>query len=728
MKFTKEGGKIVIRLKFSLAEPRDVASLSADARAAAAKAVAEAKQAAALAALNTSPLSSSPLSDEAAGSKPPAATTPAPDASPSASAAASAAPGSAAAVSASAVVSDGSELPTILFHLSVIDDGIGVSLDEQAKLFQPFVQLSAGTSQQKGKGSGLGLSISRNLILLHGGSIGYRAPKVVDVLPFSPTINEEDLHSTGSPVERQQASAASSTSSSTGGSGGAAHGSSATVSRSASASSSSAEATPSPSSTTVTKRASEFWMKVPMQVLPMPPRATPAVMLPPALVAHHTKHRSFDARAGADNTAENSKGVPVRADIQRSLHALSNAAGNSGSGTSSNSRSLPTTPPSPVCPVPGFLEDTRAAAEFYQASSMLDAANSVLYNPSPATTDQLSSRSLAVQPPARTSTPGAVPPSSRSGLSHSQSMQLAAGGNWNPVSGASAAAVHANAQLQSVTNASSVGSGSDSLQSANRPPRSPFSVVRRLPLPVGHASARESTSFARSTDGSRGFDAIVSPQHQHHPQLSPPSSAPASAPVPLTVSAAVEPALAVPSSSTPAPAQSASASPAGVGSVVSVSASPPSRPTGAVPASAPLLSRILVVEDSLPNLKLLCMMVRSLRYEVEGVEHGGLCVQRFEEALAAAGEAGCAGPTPDGSRSHGWPFDALLLDGSMPVLNGPQTARRLRALGVQVPIIACTGNALADDVEDFLQAGATCVLTKVSPGTARWRLAAREAH
>jgi CheY-like chemotaxis protein len=122
--------------------------------------------------------------------------------------------------------------------------------------------------------------------------------------------------------------------------------------------------------------------------------------------------------------------------------------------------------------------------------------------------------------------------------------------------------------------------------------------------------------------------------------------------------------------------------------------------------------RVLVVEDSLPNLKLLMMMVRSLGYTVSGAEHGGLCVDQFEAAKRAREEAGLPAPGPDDPPGQGWPADCVLLDGSMPVLNGPQTATHLRGMGVRIPIIAVTGNALADDMQSFLDAGADMVLTK----------------
>ena len=55
-------------------------------------------------------------------------------------------------------------------HCSVIDQGIGMSPDQAASLFQPFAQAKSSMARQYG-GTGLGLSISRQLIELMGGRI-----------------------------------------------------------------------------------------------------------------------------------------------------------------------------------------------------------------------------------------------------------------------------------------------------------------------------------------------------------------------------------------------------------------------------------------------------------------------------------------------------------------------------------------------------------------------------
>jgi signal transduction histidine kinase len=56
------------------------------------------------------------------------------------------------------------------FNLSVRDTGPGISETDQAKLFQEFQQADNSVTRKKG-GTGLGLTISKRIIEMHGGKI-----------------------------------------------------------------------------------------------------------------------------------------------------------------------------------------------------------------------------------------------------------------------------------------------------------------------------------------------------------------------------------------------------------------------------------------------------------------------------------------------------------------------------------------------------------------------------
>lgn len=106
------------------------------------------------------------------------------------------------------------------------------------------------------------------------------------------------------------------------------------------------------------------------------------------------------------------------------------------------------------------------------------------------------------------------------------------------------------------------------------------------------------------------------------------------------------------------------------------------------------VKRVLVVDDTASNRKMVCRMLKREGFECVEAEDGQQCVDLMIETA------------PDQR------FDIILLDFEMPRLDGPGAARKLRDLGFDVIIFGVTGNVLADDVDYFINHGANAVLHK----------------
>jgi len=112
--------------------------------------------------------------------------------------------------------------------------------------------------------------------------------------------------------------------------------------------------------------------------------------------------------------------------------------------------------------------------------------------------------------------------------------------------------------------------------------------------------------------------------------------------------------------------------------------------TGATPGGRAL--RVLVAEDDALNAAMLRAILEQLGHQVVGANNGRRALELAQLA----------------------DFDLLMIDGRMPLMDGPQTAAAIRALPMAIalaPIIAVIGGD-ADEARECLDAGCDTVLRK----------------
>ncbi len=113
------------------------------------------------------------------------------------------------------------------------------------------------------------------------------------------------------------------------------------------------------------------------------------------------------------------------------------------------------------------------------------------------------------------------------------------------------------------------------------------------------------------------------------------------------------------------------------------------------PAEVRLNCRVLLAEDGPDNRRLISFVLEKAGADVTTVVDGQAAL---DEALRA--------------QASGHPYDVMLVDIQMPLLDGYQATQQLRAAGYTRPIIALTAHAMRGDRERCLAAGCDDYTTK----------------
>ena len=111
----------------------------------------------------------------------------------------------------------------------------------------------------------------------------------------------------------------------------------------------------------------------------------------------------------------------------------------------------------------------------------------------------------------------------------------------------------------------------------------------------------------------------------------------------------------------------------------------------------PAGKKILLVEDNELNQEIATEILKDAGFVVDVANDGSVAVQKMEASTAGQ-------------------YDLILMDIQMPILNGYEATRKIRAMEAphckQIPIIAMTANAFDDDRELALQCGMNGYLAK----------------
>jgi CheY-like chemotaxis protein len=99
--------------------------------------------------------------------------------------------------------------------------------------------------------------------------------------------------------------------------------------------------------------------------------------------------------------------------------------------------------------------------------------------------------------------------------------------------------------------------------------------------------------------------------------------------------------------------------------------------------------RYLLVDDSAPSRKMMVRLVAKQSGGITEARNGAEAVECMKLALKG-----------------GDPFDVVLMDAFMPVLDGFQAAFMMREMGFKGIIVGITGSSLSEDINAFKSYGA----------------------
>ena len=105
---------------------------------------------------------------------------------------------------------------------------------------------------------------------------------------------------------------------------------------------------------------------------------------------------------------------------------------------------------------------------------------------------------------------------------------------------------------------------------------------------------------------------------------------------------------------------------------------------------------VLIVDDGETNRQLVSVYLKKANVTFEEAENGRIAVEKV-------------------NAGH---FDVVLMDMHMPEMDGFQATRTLRQQGYQLPIIALTANAMAQDKKDCINAGCSRISVKTDQSRA----------